>query len=163
MENLFFFDSHGALWCTCSPEDDGAEAFGPRGASRQADPAGVGLDLQPEESAWGAAARTGRVIVEDTWPPGLLAVAGPGTCATCCYGPEDGQECMKPEDQGPVVDACMSWARELQRPKTYTWSGTFVVPANAPQWVHDCAARGDLETGREGGIPWSTAVAARGM
>jgi hypothetical protein len=31
----YFFDSHGELWETVPPDDEGAEAFGPRGASRR--------------------------------------------------------------------------------------------------------------------------------
>ena len=32
----YFFDSHGGLWKVCSPDEPGAEAFGPRWTSRPA-------------------------------------------------------------------------------------------------------------------------------
>lgn len=31
---MMFFDSHGGLWETCSPNAEGATAFGPTGSSR---------------------------------------------------------------------------------------------------------------------------------
>lgn len=37
MEDLIFFDSHGIPWIACSPDEPGAEAFGPRGCARRCD------------------------------------------------------------------------------------------------------------------------------
>jgi len=67
---LFFFDSSGNLWVTCDADHNAAEAFGPRGCARPATAAEVGIEpLQwadggelHEESAWAAAARTGRLV-----------------------------------------------------------------------------------------------------
>ena len=35
IEAVFFLDSVGNVWETCSPDDNHAEAFGPRGAARK--------------------------------------------------------------------------------------------------------------------------------
>lgn len=35
MDNFIFFDSHGSAWTTCSADDRGAEAFGPRGVAKR--------------------------------------------------------------------------------------------------------------------------------
>lgn len=36
-ENIFFVDSWGSIWETCSPDDNDACAFGPRGCARKLD------------------------------------------------------------------------------------------------------------------------------
>lgn len=35
MDSVFFLDSAANVWETCSPNDNDAEAFGPRGAARR--------------------------------------------------------------------------------------------------------------------------------
>lgn len=35
MDSVFFLDSWGAIWETCSPDDNDACAFGPRGCARK--------------------------------------------------------------------------------------------------------------------------------
>ena len=61
MEELFFFDSWGRLHVTCSGDHPEAAAFGPLGISRPADPREAGLELRPEETAFAAALRSGRL------------------------------------------------------------------------------------------------------
>lgn len=57
-----FFDSHGALWVTCSPETEGAQAFGPTGCAVRST-----LFASPRkgETEWSFWNRMGSVIRAD--------------------------------------------------------------------------------------------------
>lgn len=61
-EKIFFFSSHGDLWVTCEVNETGACAFGPTGIAREAQPFEAGLELGPEENAYTAASRAGRLV-----------------------------------------------------------------------------------------------------
>ena len=64
---IYFFDSWGGLWAVCGADDDGAEAFGPRGCARRIDdPAQAGYEMRDDESGYGAAVRQG-LDDEDGW------------------------------------------------------------------------------------------------
>jgi len=57
MKIIGFYDSHGGLWESCTADDPGAEAFGPRGISRQA-----------EGPTWAEANKAGRIYApEEGW------------------------------------------------------------------------------------------------
>jgi len=57
MKIVGFYDSHGGLWESCSADDPGAEAFGPRGISREV-----------EGPSWAEANKAGRVYApEEGW------------------------------------------------------------------------------------------------
>jgi hypothetical protein len=60
-DTVFFFDSWGGLWVTCSVDHPDAVAFGPSGVSRKANPAEAGLNPGRRYTAHGAAARAGRI------------------------------------------------------------------------------------------------------
>jgi hypothetical protein len=57
----FFFDAHGALHRTCTPDEPGAGAFGPTGCSRPASPEEARLEIREGETAYAAAKHAGRL------------------------------------------------------------------------------------------------------
>ena len=65
-EPVFFFDSWGSLWETCSPGVH-AVAFGPTGTARVAASQDADLEQHDDETQWSAAERAGRIVRGDEW------------------------------------------------------------------------------------------------
>jgi hypothetical protein len=66
MTTVFFFDSHGGLWATCSADDHRAVSFGPAGAARQATVEEAGIRLRGS-TAYSAAMAERRVVSGEDW------------------------------------------------------------------------------------------------
>ena len=91
---LFFFDSHGGLWATCSADTDGAVAFGPTGIARYVstdEAVSLGLEIYTADgidndgninwvhrTAFAAAAAAGRVDEGEEDDFAVLTFNAPG-------------------------------------------------------------------------------------
>lgn len=53
---LYFYDSHGNMWVTCHANEEGAEAFGPRGTAKR----------HREGLSWSVAVALGLVTRDDS-------------------------------------------------------------------------------------------------
>lgn len=106
----YFFDTNGNLWMACSPDIDGAEAFGPSGASIQID-----VLTEPGETPWSAAKRLGLVIdggddAFDVLVDGGLN-AGNGEDPCCTFNAAAKASAQDTHDA--VVDAIRAAARAI--------------------------------------------------
>lgn len=85
----YFFDSHGDLWMTSSPDADGSENFGPTGSAVQID-----VITRSGETPWATAKRLGLVVDGmdgefDTLVEGGLT-AGNGEEPACTFNSRPG-------------------------------------------------------------------------